>query len=173
MVFEKIGPNEKIHNVELGEHNVRVSITKALYPNASLPVPVYGEMEIVEDAIGSLVAWPKEFVLSGLEVILFNASVNIFYGIVWKKIEYAKQENTTQIEDDNVQPVNNDDCGAQLIDTFRDMVETMADDPLLRIPLEKGMFGVNDIFCFLSKKVLLEVCSMGWLDVNAIIAYMR
>lgn len=69
--------------------------------------------------------------------------------------------------------MNNDDCGAQLIDTFRDMVETMADDPLLRIPLEKGMFGVNDIFCFLSKKVLLEVCSMGWLDVNAIIAYMR
>ncbi|KAJ6842819.1 uncharacterized protein M6B38_256520 [Iris pallida] len=67
IVFEKVGPNEKIHNVNLGEHNLRVSVTKALSPTASLPIPVYGEMEIIEHAIGSIVAWPKEFVLTGLE----------------------------------------------------------------------------------------------------------
>jgi hypothetical protein len=59
----------KIHNVTLGEHNLRVSITKAISPSAILPVPVRGEMETVNEAVGSIVAWPKEFVLSVLEVI--------------------------------------------------------------------------------------------------------
>ena len=68
IVFEKSGPHEKIHNVSLGEQNVRVSITKPILSNVALPIPVGDEMTQVKDAIGSIVAWPKDFVLSGLEV---------------------------------------------------------------------------------------------------------
>jgi hypothetical protein len=47
---------------------MRVSITKDFSPNAILPIPVPGEMDIVKDAIGSYVAWPKEFIIFGVQV---------------------------------------------------------------------------------------------------------
>ena len=71
MVFEKSGPHEKIHNVSLGEENVRVCITKvteAIFSNVALPIPVGDEMTQIKDAIGSFVAWPKELVCIGVEV---------------------------------------------------------------------------------------------------------
>ena len=71
MVFEKSGPHEKIHNASLGEQNVRASISKvteAIFSNVALPIPVGDEMTQTKDAIGSIVAWPKELVLIGVEV---------------------------------------------------------------------------------------------------------
>lgn len=68
MFIKKDGPDEIIHNVLYGEHNVRVSITKVFSPYAILPIPVPDEMEIVKDALGLLVTWPKQFVLLDVEV---------------------------------------------------------------------------------------------------------
>lgn len=67
IVFDRNGPNEKIHNIALGENNVRVSISKVISSSAILPIPVPSEMYFVKEAIGSYVAWPKELVL-GFEV---------------------------------------------------------------------------------------------------------
>ncbi|PIA35546.1 hypothetical protein AQUCO_03500122v1 [Aquilegia coerulea] len=74
MVFERVELNEKIHSVPLGENNIRVAIEYAISPNALLPVPVIGEMTMVKDAIGSCVAWPKEFVLTGVEEVECQAA---------------------------------------------------------------------------------------------------
>ena len=69
LVFERKGPNEKIHHTILGEQFLRVSIKEAFYPDAVLPIPVSDELTFVKDAIGTFVPWPKEFVLISVEVI--------------------------------------------------------------------------------------------------------
>lgn len=52
-----------IHNVSLGEGNVRVAINLALDEDALLPIPVGGEMRTVGDAVKSIVAWPRDLVI--------------------------------------------------------------------------------------------------------------
>ncbi|KAF5195085.1 hypothetical protein FRX31_015326 [Thalictrum thalictroides] len=73
-VFERVELNEKVHSVPLGEANTRVAVEYAISPNALLPVPVIGEMTMVKDAIGSCVAWPKDFVLTGVEEVVCQAA---------------------------------------------------------------------------------------------------
>lgn len=68
-IFAKVGPKDKVHNVYLGENNVRVSIDSIYTPNAYLPIPVdNADMITVKDSHGSHVAWPKNFVLLEVEV---------------------------------------------------------------------------------------------------------
>ena len=70
LVFEKVGPNDTVHHVSLGEDNVRVSIDIVHNPNANLPVPVVSaDMITLKDALNSQVAWPKKYVLLDVEVI--------------------------------------------------------------------------------------------------------
>ena len=70
LVFEKVGPNDLVHNVSLGEDNVRVSIDLVHNPDANLLVPVVSaDMITVKDARNSQVAWPKKDVLLGVELI--------------------------------------------------------------------------------------------------------
>lgn len=76
-VFERNGPNEKVRGIHLGEKNVHVSIQIVFSPNNILPIPVLDEMEMVKDTIGSLVAWPKELVLLGVEVLYLNPQLFI------------------------------------------------------------------------------------------------
>lgn len=66
-VFAKVGVDEKIHTVALGDANVRVSISVALDGGALLPVPVGDEYITVESAIGVPVAWPKELVITEIQ----------------------------------------------------------------------------------------------------------
>lgn len=67
-MFEKVGPEEPLHTVPLGEANVRVSIDFVIQKDAILPVPIPGEMYVVGDATGYHVAWPKNLILFGNEV---------------------------------------------------------------------------------------------------------
>ena len=64
------------------------------------------------------------------------------------------------------------DCKLQLFDTFQDMIKTMNESTTIQIPIQEALFGRN-IFCYLDKKNLLDLCSMEWLDVSCIIAYER
>ena len=54
--------NQTIHGVPLGKENARVSITKAVVPDALLPIPVKGEIMTVQDALGTFVAWPRNLI---------------------------------------------------------------------------------------------------------------
>lgn len=67
-VYGKTGPLEKIHNISLGEHNVRVSIDCVLCPDSPLPIPVHGILTTILDAHNSFVAWPEKWVILGDKV---------------------------------------------------------------------------------------------------------
>ncbi|KAF5195598.1 hypothetical protein FRX31_014814 [Thalictrum thalictroides] len=60
-VHSKNGPKQLVHGIALGEDNVRVSIDKAKFEKAPLPVPSF-DLETVKDAVGAVVAWPLKFV---------------------------------------------------------------------------------------------------------------
>ena len=57
-----------LHNSPLPAGTVRVSIHISLRNNSPLPYPIDG-MNVVVDAIGSFVAWPKKWMVPQSEVI--------------------------------------------------------------------------------------------------------
>ncbi|KAI3845623.1 hypothetical protein MKX03_030486 [Papaver bracteatum] len=57
------GPGQLVHGDALMDDCVRVSVEKSIFKNHCLPVPST-HLKTVEDAEGSVVAWPKEFVIS-------------------------------------------------------------------------------------------------------------
>ncbi|PRQ48818.1 hypothetical protein RchiOBHm_Chr2g0114971 [Rosa chinensis] len=54
---------QTIHGVPLAKENVRASITKSIVANALLPIPIKDEIMFVHDAIGTCVAWPRDWVI--------------------------------------------------------------------------------------------------------------
>ena len=72
MVFVDNEPNATVHGIPLASTDVRVSIDVAFQKNAILPRPVRDELILVSHAIGSIVAWPKQFVITS------NNEVNYF-----------------------------------------------------------------------------------------------
>ncbi|KAI5317179.1 hypothetical protein L3X38_036886 [Prunus dulcis] len=56
-------PQQLIHNVPLGEGNIRVSINYALNGASPLPIPVKGLLNTVEDTVGSQVTWPEDLIV--------------------------------------------------------------------------------------------------------------
>ncbi|CAB4278280.1 unnamed protein product [Prunus armeniaca] len=56
-------PNQLVHNVPLGEGNIRVAVNCALKGDSPLPIPVKRVLETVGDAIGSQVAWPQDLIV--------------------------------------------------------------------------------------------------------------
>ena len=60
--------SKTLHNSPLPAGTVRVSIHISLRDNSPLPYPIDG-MNVVVDAIGSFVAWPKKWMVPQSEVI--------------------------------------------------------------------------------------------------------
>ncbi|XP_026427237.1 uncharacterized protein LOC113323176 [Papaver somniferum] len=56
-------PGQKVHGDPLRDDCVRVTVEKSILKNHCLPVPST-HLKTVEDAEKSIVAWPKEFVIS-------------------------------------------------------------------------------------------------------------
>ncbi|GMN59321.1 hypothetical protein TIFTF001_028414 [Ficus carica] len=54
-------PHDTIHEIPLGEGNVRVSINVPKLKKAALPIPTY-EATTVKEAVNGFVAWPKTLV---------------------------------------------------------------------------------------------------------------
>ena len=80
-------PDQLLHNVPLGEGNVRVSVNYALNGASPLPIPMKGALNIVEDAVGSQVAWPEDLIVFvdnivvnnlTFELVLFHIIPNIY-----------------------------------------------------------------------------------------------
>ncbi|KAL6199643.1 hypothetical protein ACLB2K_029426 [Fragaria x ananassa] len=60
--------SQTVHGVPLAAENIRVSVSKCLVENALLPVPIRDEIVFVSDAIGTCVAWPKDWVIPATAV---------------------------------------------------------------------------------------------------------
>ena len=52
------GRVQTVHGKTLEQGHVRVAVIRAVVPDAMVPVPVKGEIEIVAKAVGSCVQWP-------------------------------------------------------------------------------------------------------------------
>ncbi|KAI3963061.1 hypothetical protein MKW98_029001 [Papaver atlanticum] len=65
-------PGQLVHGDPLKDDCVRVSVEKSILKNHCLPVPST-HLKTVEDAKGSFVAWPKEFVISRSIITLSSA----------------------------------------------------------------------------------------------------
>ena len=61
------GTGISLHNRPLQEGVVKVSIEKALQPNAPVPCPQDG-IEYVKDALGAFIAWPYKWMTMDMEV---------------------------------------------------------------------------------------------------------
>lgn len=64
MVFMDNEPNPTVHGIPLATADVRVSIDVVFQKNAILPQPVRDELLLVSHAIGTIVAWPRKFVIT-------------------------------------------------------------------------------------------------------------
>ncbi|XP_052298586.1 uncharacterized protein LOC127898630 isoform X4 [Citrus sinensis] len=62
-MLENNNPNSTVHGVPLAVTDVRVAVDIAIKGDTFLPRPVRDELVIVSHAIGSHVAWPKQFVI--------------------------------------------------------------------------------------------------------------
>lgn len=63
------GLGMKIHGMPMKPGCLRVSVDGCISPNAMLPVPIPGEMETVEQAVGSHVAWPEDMIIYPTSVV--------------------------------------------------------------------------------------------------------
>lgn len=61
-----------IHGVPLKAGFIRVGVDGSIKGDALVPVPVVGEIETVDQAIGSHLAWPKD-------MIIFSPTVEVCY----------------------------------------------------------------------------------------------
>ncbi|KAL8132165.1 hypothetical protein AgCh_007888 [Apium graveolens] len=61
--------SNKIHGRPMQPGCLRVSVDGSIKPDALLPVPIAGKMEMVSQAVGSHVAWPQNLIIFPTEVI--------------------------------------------------------------------------------------------------------
>ena len=78
-VFNDNNLNLVVHGVPLKPGHVRVSVDGHIQPDAVVPVPVPGEIELVREAVGSHVAWPRNLISLRTVVVVFNICLLIAY----------------------------------------------------------------------------------------------
>lgn len=82
--------NPTVHGIPLGKDNLRVSIYASFNDDALLPIPVRGELETVGQAKGSVVAWPKQFVLpmeenkKGIKVLWSTVLILAIFDVIYE-----------------------------------------------------------------------------------------
>ncbi|XP_058201697.1 uncharacterized protein LOC131316371 isoform X2 [Rhododendron vialii] len=149
-MFEKVGPEEPLHTVPLGEANVRVSIDFVIQKDAILPVPIVGELYVVGDATGYHVAWPKNLILFGNE----GASKNLAMD--------GKKATSSNVDSDKY---------LESFRSFDDYVETVAYKEAFTITLDEDMFGAN-VEVPLQRVDMEYMSQMKELSVTCIMLYM-
>ncbi|KAL1818674.1 hypothetical protein ACET3Z_013543 [Daucus carota] len=62
VVFDDEDMASTVHGVPLKPEHARVSVDGIIQGGAQVPVPIHGEIETVEQAVGSLLAWPRDLI---------------------------------------------------------------------------------------------------------------
>ncbi|XP_074355808.1 uncharacterized protein LOC141695465 [Apium graveolens] len=63
LLFDDDDMNKSIHRLPMQPGCARVSVDGPIQGQAKIPVPVVGEIETVEQAIGSYVSWPRDLII--------------------------------------------------------------------------------------------------------------
>lgn len=77
----------KVHGVILRPGHLRVSVDGIIKPDALVPVPIAGEIEMVRQALGSHLAWPQHLIVtsSTFPKILVRISPILIY--LWNLLQ--------------------------------------------------------------------------------------
>lgn len=79
MAFPEEGDMSKIiHGKPMPAGCLRVSVDGWIKPDALIPYPVAGVLETVKDAVGSHVAWPKDFIIFRNTEVFYFYKYNIY-----------------------------------------------------------------------------------------------
>lgn len=62
MLFDEEDMNNSVHGMPLQPGFVRVSVDGSIQGKALVPMPIPGEIETVEQAVGSHVSWPQNMI---------------------------------------------------------------------------------------------------------------
>ncbi|XP_074352058.1 uncharacterized protein LOC141691219 [Apium graveolens] len=63
LLFDDDDMNKSIHGLPMQPGCARVSVDGQIEGQTKIPVPVVGEIEIVEQAVGSYVSWPRDLII--------------------------------------------------------------------------------------------------------------
>lgn len=63
MVLEEDEMNKSVHGMPMPPGCVRVLVDGIIQKDALVPVPVRGEIEKVQEAVGSQLAWPRNLIV--------------------------------------------------------------------------------------------------------------
>ncbi|KAL1826336.1 hypothetical protein ACET3Z_004748 [Daucus carota] len=63
LLFDDEDMNKSIHGVALQPGCARVSVDGTIQGDALIPIPIKGEIEIVDQAVGSYMSWPRDLII--------------------------------------------------------------------------------------------------------------
>lgn len=63
LLFDDEDMNETIHGKPIQPGCARVSVDGPIKGGALIPIPVAGEIETVDQAVGSHVSWPRDLII--------------------------------------------------------------------------------------------------------------
>lgn len=84
VVFDEGDMGTLVHGVPLKQGCLRVSIDGCIRPDALVPVPVVGEIEMVHQAVGSQLAWPQELIIFTTTAPIVEVYIFFIYLLNWR-----------------------------------------------------------------------------------------
>ncbi|KAL4026760.1 hypothetical protein IC575_015201 [Cucumis melo] len=130
----------------IGCPNVKVLVDVVTGENLTIPNPVKGKIETLNQALGNIIEWPRWLV----------STIN------------DKQEHSTR--KDVVYPSNYTDVNRIIKLLNRHAMNNMEDVDMIRIPMNELIFG-SDKFVYLAREDLLHYCGMVEIGYMCILAY--
>ncbi|KAA0047122.1 transposase [Cucumis melo var. makuwa] len=130
----------------IGCPNVKVLVDVVTGENLTIPNPVKGKIETLNQALGNIIKWPRRLV----------STIN------------DKQEHSTR--KDVVYPSNYIDVNEIIKLLNRHAMNNMEDVDMIRIPMNELIFG-SDKFVYLAREDLLHYCGMVEIGYMCILAY--
>ncbi|KAL0561546.1 hypothetical protein IC582_001980 [Cucumis melo] len=130
----------------IGCPNVKVLVDVVTGENLTIPYPVNGKIETLNQALGNIIKWPRRLV----------STIN------------DKQEHSTR--KDVVYPSNYTDVNGIIKLLNRHAVNNMKDVDMIRIPMNELIFR-SDKFVYLAREDLLHYCGMVEIGYMCILAY--
>ncbi|KAL6578540.1 hypothetical protein OROMI_008756 [Orobanche minor] len=166
LVFDDEELNKFIHGVPLPPGCARVSVDGPIKGDALIPIPIAGEIETVDQAVGSYVSWPREL------IIVQNAPP------VAKSKRKAKEQNN---ELQTVQSVfKNMEINKNVPQRFRLLYKhattfMKSTGNSIQIPCDAEVFGVEKMILILHENVidLLEFKVIGQAAISSYMAYLH
>ncbi|KAL0561537.1 hypothetical protein IC582_001968 [Cucumis melo] len=136
----------------IGCPNVKVLVDVVMGENLTIPNPMKGNIETLNQALGNIIEWPRRLVST------INDKQNLGCG---RNIQPGRMSCTLQ---------NYTDVNGTIKLLNRHAMNNMKDVDMIRIPMNELIFG-NDKFVYLASEDLLHYCGMVEIGYMCILAY--